>query len=207
MTTYEVTTRGGETHTVECLLTNAECAEVIRSAPKASDFARDLASKASLSPKQEAWLHVLTRWIKHPKTQPSSGLAFPAIQALLQKGFDSGRAFPKLRLRVDGERIVLARSGAGKINVSDGAGYAHGQWFGAIQLDGTWRGGRAKSTLVMETLANLEQNGIAFLNSNGIETGECCYCNSPIETDESIAVGYGPICAKRYGLPWGKVVK
>src|SRR5882672_1503605 len=38
----------------------------------------------------------------------------------------------------------------------------------------------------------------------GKKSGFCCYCGHVIETKESMAVGYGPICAANYGLPWGE---
>lgn len=37
----------------------------------------------------------------------------------------------------------------------------------------------------------------------GEMTGHCCFCNTAIDTPESVAVGYGPICAGKFGLPWG----
>lgn len=33
--------------------------------------------------------------------------------------------------------------------------------------------------------------------------GRCCYCSRAIDTPESTEVGYGPICARKQGLPWG----
>jgi hypothetical protein len=35
--------------------------------------------------------------------------------------------------------------------------------------------------------------------------GRCCFCSKAIDTPESTQAGYGPVCASRYGLPWGKV--
>ncbi|HMJ78118.1 MAG TPA: DUF6011 domain-containing protein [Iamia sp.] len=31
----------------------------------------------------------------------------------------------------------------------------------------------------------------------------CVFCTRPLDTPESTAVGYGPVCAARRGLPWG----
>ena len=31
----------------------------------------------------------------------------------------------------------------------------------------------------------------------------CCFCSLAIDTPESTAVGYGPICARKHELPWG----
>lgn len=33
--------------------------------------------------------------------------------------------------------------------------------------------------------------------------GRCCFCSHQIDTPESTAAGYGPVCASKYGLPWG----
>lgn len=35
--------------------------------------------------------------------------------------------------------------------------------------------------------------------------GRCCFCSKAIDTPESTQAGYGPVCASKYGLPWGKV--
>lgn len=32
---------------------------------------------------------------------------------------------------------------------------------------------------------------------------QCVFCSHEIDTPESTAVGYGPICARKHGLPWG----
>jgi hypothetical protein len=34
-------------------------------------------------------------------------------------------------------------------------------------------------------------------------TGRCCFCQLPLTRSESIAAGYGPVCAGNYGLQWG----
>lgn len=37
--------------------------------------------------------------------------------------------------------------------------------------------------------------------------GRCCFCSHAIDTPESTAVGYGPVCASKYGLHWGDAVQ
>lgn len=34
-------------------------------------------------------------------------------------------------------------------------------------------------------------------------SGHCSFCKSPLSTPESVSAGYGPVCAKHWGLPWG----
>ena len=38
----------------------------------------------------------------------------------------------------------------------------------------------------------------------GAKTGRCACCGRPLKTKESTTHGYGPTCAKNYGLIWGK---
>lgn len=33
--------------------------------------------------------------------------------------------------------------------------------------------------------------------------GRCVFCNQGLSTDDSVSVGYGPVCAARHNLPWG----
>lgn len=37
--------------------------------------------------------------------------------------------------------------------------------------------------------------------------GRCCFCSHAIDTPESTLVGYGPVCAKKYDLPWGSTAE
>jgi hypothetical protein len=36
--------------------------------------------------------------------------------------------------------------------------------------------------------------------------GVCCFCNKPLRDERSTSVGYGPVCADHFGLPWGATV-
>lgn len=35
--------------------------------------------------------------------------------------------------------------------------------------------------------------------------GSCVFCSRLLTDERSVAVGYGPICAEKNGLPWGEV--
>lgn len=56
-------------------------------------------------------------------------------------------------------------------------------------------------TLSPSTFATAEE-AAAF----GKMVGRCCFCSTPIDTPESIAAGYGPVCAANRGLPWGDAI-
>jgi uncharacterized protein (TIGR02996 family) len=55
-----------------------------------------------------------------------------------------------------------------------------------------------------EFLAKLGEDPVAFLAQCSKDMCRCCYCYAPLEDERSKAVGYGSICAGRYGLPWGE---
>lgn len=38
----------------------------------------------------------------------------------------------------------------------------------------------------------------------GKEYSYCCFCGTMITSQASLDVGYGPICADNWGLPWGE---
>lgn len=54
-----------------------------------------------------------------------------------------------------------------------------------------------------EFLSRLKADPVGFLAECGRAMDRCCYCNLPLEDERSKQVGYGPICAKHWGLPWG----
>lgn len=93
----------------------------------------------------------------------------------------------------------------GDVHVVDGTYYrvhkaqGSGRFYG-VRWNGTsWDYAKgATRLLTAATMATAEQ-AAAF----GKLTEQCVYCDHPIDTPESTAVGYGPVCAARRGLPWG----
>jgi hypothetical protein len=72
-----------------------------------------------------------------------------------------------------------------------------GNLYGKVRVAGSWEyGGKA-------ALANLRPLTAEEAAAFGHSTGECVFCSRELEDDRSVTVGYGPVCAKRYGLPWG----
>jgi len=202
---YEVTTRAGKRYAETSTLTDAEAQAVLAEKDKPSDFEKALAIKkpGRISPKMRSWLHVLAIWAITPRKE-TDGEQFPNILAMLTHAREAGKKFPKVKLAVEGQRIVLALSGAGKVNVTDGRGYRVGAWFGAIQPDGALRQGREYER-VSGVLRDLETDPAGVAARHGIATGECCFCSIELTTPESLSVGYGPVCAKKHALPWGAV--
>lgn len=201
---YVVTTRNGLTHEVDSKLNTLSAQAVLRAKSGASAFERDLAGKSRLSEKQVAWLHVLAHWATQPKSEVASVGAFPGILALLNRARDAGKKFPKIKLDVDGKRVVLALNRAGKVNVTDGRPYGENTFYGAIQDDAAFRPSR-NSGAILTVLEALEADPQRVASQHGIATGECCFCARDLTTRESRSVGYGPVCADKFGLEWGTI--
>lgn len=45
----------------------------------------------------------------------------------------------------------------------------------------------------------------AYAAAYGHQYDHCCACGRDLEDDRSTQAGYGPVCAKKYGWPWGMV--
>lgn len=81
-------------------------------------------------------------------------------------------------------------------------------WFGRITVSGEFQPSRkfdqATQTAVANALVALANDPAKAAADFGHLTGTCCFCNRGLTDDRSVSVGYGPICAKHFGLPWGE---
>jgi hypothetical protein len=58
------------------------------------------------------------------------------------------------------------------------------------------------SEIAVEDLQNFSAEPYDAILASSEMHGRCPFCNKLVTTDASISYGYGPECAKRYGLPW-----
>jgi hypothetical protein len=56
--------------------------------------------------------------------------------------------------------------------------------------------------LFTKFLTLLNNDPVNAARDYGAKTGNCCFCHKALKTEESTAHGYGPTCAKNWGLPW-----
>jgi hypothetical protein len=56
---------------------------------------------------------------------------------------------------------------------------------------------------VLACLNAFSNDPAGFAARYGRLTGRCCFCDHPLVTEESVSVGYGPVCASHMELPWG----
>lgn len=76
-------------------------------------------------------------------------------------------------------------------------------WFGRISTDGSFHSLPKCPPSVVDLIRRLNELPEEVATEYGRLTGHCCFCNLKLTDGRSVAVGYGPICADHYGLPWG----
>lgn len=78
-----------------------------------------------------------------------------------------------------------------------------GAYIGRLESTGAVVVSAERLARYQNTLAELEKDPVAAAVAYGHAMGNCAFCTRPLTDDRSIVVGYGPVCAQKYGLPWG----
>jgi hypothetical protein len=132
-----------------------------------------------------------------------------AIYSLFETAISHELKFPKIRLRAsNGGTVVLKLNGSrskyeGSIAVTDDRPFGENSYYGRIERNGAWIPGRDSSPAIVALFDALAANPAEVASEYGRLTGNCCFCSTPLKDARSTAVGYGPICAEHFGLPWG----
>lgn len=157
---------------------------------------------------EEAKVRIRQKHSQEAKSSASAG-SFEPIVAMLKKAATKLRR-PKVFLSVDGVDIQFHILSAhskypGQIAVTDGGEFGSNKWFGRITEAGAWVKSGAVGDEEVALVEAFTKNPAEMAAKYGHKTGRCCFCSKKLTTEESTAVGYGPVCAKTYQLPWGKV--
>lgn len=176
-------------------------------------FARSLLAARFVSARQEYWIGELSRRATGTAPAPAAPTAIADVSgvlALLQRG---RLKRPAIMVHVAGHSMRLSIAGGrsrfpGSVVVtSEGRTFEERTYRGRI-ADGAFvpspRVEADTATAIGLALQALARDPAAAAAEYGRLTGYCCFCNAPLTTTESTGVGYGPDCATRYGLPWGK---
>lgn len=156
-----------------------------------------------------ASLFDIPRYTASPVVSDGSMLG---IVELLHRAKAAGLLFPKLWLQLPDEtplRISVAgqrSSTPGFLMLTDGAPFGENRFFGRISPTGQFEigrdGGEMRDALV-DLLTKLAADPAGVAAEFGHLTGHCCFCWLKLSDERSVAVGYGKICAGKFGLPWG----
>lgn len=177
-----------------------EAIEVLRKCLSGNTFAVSLVSqydRKGISPKQEFWVLKLANDLVHPVVVAIS--LMPIVD--LFKAALSNLKRPKLTFVWKGTSFRLSVSKCGNwIYVSEPV--YQGWYYGKISMaDGAFTKGRDANQVVVDFLTDFATDPVAKSAEYGKLTGNCCFCAKHLDRAESLEVGYGPICAKKWNLP------
>ena len=104
--------------------------------------------------------------------------------------------------------IVFSRAGAaskyaGQIMITDGKPFGENKFFGRIDTDGSFYATRSAGAGVMSLVQDFACDPAGTAGKYGRLTGGCSFCKQGLTDERSLKVGYGPVCAKHFGLAWG----
>lgn len=182
--------------------------------PSDASFAASLiasyAKYKGLSPKQEPWIGKLIARAETPvAVAPVANVGgFEGVVALFAKAKESGLKFPKVRLSLDGVKLILSLNGAkskrpGHVSISGEGVYPNRAFYGTVSPDGAFTPFKGGLPGLTDLLAKLASNPGRVAKEHGKLTGNCCFCNKEVgkgKEKRSVLVGYGPDCAEHYGL-------
>ncbi len=160
------------------------------------------------TPRQMPWAEKLAREALNPivpenlggdlsaittkfKTARANGLKRPALLF-----FNVGKFAPKLKITLAPD----TGKNPGALYVK--AGY---DYMGKVTPDGALVPSRAMNDDIKTFLKAFAADPVSVSAANGKAAGSCCYCAHELTDARSLNAGYGPVCAKHWGLPWGEV--
>ena len=166
-----------------------------------------------MSAKQAYWIEVLagraTKGAAPATPAPAAIGDMSGLYALFQKAARNLKRPAIVAMSPVGEiRLSVAGANArvpGSINVAEKGPYGEARYYGRIMQDGTFARRDGATDALVDYLVDFAANPAKMAAAHGHKTGACCFCNRPLTDARSTSVGYGPICAGHYGLPWGEV--
>ncbi len=169
----------------------------------AQSLVKQFDSRGSLSPKQKDWVVKLVNEIGKPKAPKANKFTmqdFTSIVTLFKNALSKLKR-PKITFVNNGTAFALKPSKDLQwVHVS--APEYGGNYYGKISVqDGTWVDGRNINQEVADFLNDFAKDPVAKSQEYGKRSGVCCFCHKCLDREESLEVGYGPVCAKNWGLP------
>ena len=123
--------------------------------------------------------------------------------------------YPRMRFQIGEQKVVFALAGQkstnrGGINITDGRPYGSNLFFGKISSTGSVKWSKPANVdnmgyKIEGLIRNFAENPAGVAKLYGTQTGSCMFCGLTLTDPQSVAVGYGPVCAANYGLPHGNI--
>jgi hypothetical protein len=130
------------------------------------------------------------------------------IHELFKNAVSSRLRFPHINLSASsGTSVVLRMAGAkstqpGSVTITSEGSFHERIFYGRITATGELRSKPAITAEIVELLRRFNDDPIAVASECGRVTGCCSFCGSALSDPRSVALGYGPVCAEQWKLPW-----
>jgi hypothetical protein len=163
-----------------------------------------------VSEKQLYWVNVLIQRANGVKPMASTEIvSVVEIKNLFAKASKSLKRM-KIRLKTTfNQNVVFTIAGerskyAGQVMITDGGPFGDNKYFGKIDMEGNLLKTNQCDDNVLSLIKEFANDPAETAGKYGRLTGNCCFCMRGLEDERSVSVGYGPVCANHYGLPWGE---
>lgn len=176
----------------------------------ANSLIKQFSQKSSLSGNQWPWVEKLVAKATHPdlfaadKSTESIGDFSGVINLFLVA--KEHLKYPKVTLATqDGDPIQLSMAGPnakfpGTINVTDGGSWGNSIFYGRVDTQGEFQKYSGNTDEVIVKLKELAINPHMAAHFHGKNNHNCCFCQKDLTQANSVAAGYGPVCAGHWGL-------
>lgn len=126
----------------------------------------------------------------------------PIVKFLLAAQ-ERGLKYPKARFLAPDRKSELRLSVAGETSKFPGSVQVKldGIWLGRIEPSGYVAGRLVNESAILATLATVAADPAKAAKEYGAVMGRCSFCDKSLTDEGSVEVGYGPVCARKYGLP------
>ena len=181
----------------------------------ASSLLNQLDRKGTLSDRQWPWITKLAdRAVAGPPEQKTTEVGSMSGLVDLLAAAGTNLKYPKIRLVTgNGLTVLLSKAGPkskfpGTINVAGPGSFYERAWYGRVTVDGEFnishKADAEAADDVSAILSKMSNDPAGTAAIYGKTTGNCCFCSKTLTDERSTDVGYGPVCASNYSLPWGK---
>ena len=136
---------------------------------------------------------------------------FANLYSLFQFAVAHNLKYPKIRLQHPTnarETVIVKLAGnmskyEGQLMITNDAGFgsSDNRYFGRVDTNGAILAGRDLTPEVEALLEEFAANPVEVAQRYGKLTGNCMFCGKPLDDANSVACGYGPVCAKKWNLP------
>lgn len=200
---------------------NNEALALLHRSP--ADFAKKLLNDHKqykrLFPDQWAWVHILAIEQAQNEGKPvpviqgykagwvKSGHSGTKLHAMMMLTFNETKLGTRFTFFTDNGRIELTVSKSEKNfkriwiankTKEEGANTL----YGSINTNGEMWFAPDCPVWVKSTMALVCGNPADALKKFGLQSGRCCICRLALTDSVSLRCGYGPVCAKKYNLPY-----